>query len=208
MAVITEIEKTNKNKGNMYNVYIDGDLLGLCHIEAIVKNGLSKGRDVDIEHIKSVLYESNKLVALEQSIKYLSKTLKTEKEMRSNLVQKGFENSIIDTVIEKLKEYKYIDDVRYVESFKNASKTKGLYRIRFELKQKGVSEEILQECLSDEEDDMEQVLVVARKYMRNKEVNIKNLHKLYQHLLSRGFGYDISNNVINIIKEEMQGEME
>ena len=202
MAIITKLEKTTRNKGNMYRVFVDEEEVGLFHIEALVKCGAFVGKVFELNDLQKAMFESNRLVALEQSIKYLAKSLKTEKEVVDNLKTKGYTELIIDQVISKLKEYNYIDDSKYAKSFVSSCSSKGPYRIRFELKTKGVSDEIIEEAIDSMPDDTENLERLASKYIRGKELNIKTFSKLYQYLLSRGFERDKVVSVVNKLKAD------
>ena len=202
MAVITQLIKTNRNKGNMYKVFLDDEEIGLFHIEALVKNGAFVGKEFEPENLKQIMFESNKLVAMEQSIKYLAKALKTEKELRDNLRSKGYEDKIIDDVVLKLKEYDYIDDLKYALAFVNSATSKGPYRLKFELKLKGISDEIIEEALADLPDDSDNLQRLANRYLKGKELNQKTFSKLYQYLMGRGFESDKVASIINKLKDD------
>ena len=204
MAVVTKLEKTNKNKGNMYKLFVDEEEIALVHIEAIVKNGMFVGKEVDLNTLKELIFESNKVIAFDQALKNLSKSMKTEKDICTNLKQKGFEAEVVDSVISKLKEYGYINDYNFAKYYVNGSKTKGQHRLKAELKLKGVDDEIIQNLLDDidEEETIENIEKLASKYMKSKEVDQKNLQKLYQYLARRGFDSEDIMRVINRMREE------
>ena len=65
--------------------------------------------------------------------------MKTEKEIRTFLKKKGYLEEVENYVIDKMKDYGYIDDETYAASYAaGASKRKGSRLIQLELKQKGV----------------------------------------------------------------------
>ena len=38
MAIITNIVKTNKNKGQLYELFLDDESIGYYHLQVIIKN--------------------------------------------------------------------------------------------------------------------------------------------------------------------------
>ncbi len=204
MAVVTRLEKTNKNKGSMYKLFVDENEIALVHIEVIVKNGMFVGKEVDVDTLKELVFESNKVVAFELALKYLSKSMKTEKDIYTNLKQKGFDDRTTKSAILKLKEYGYINDYNYAKYYINSTKTKGQYRLKAELKLKGVDETIIQDLLDDidENETIENIEKLADRYMKSKETNQKNLQKLYQFLARRGYGNEDIMRVINKFRED------
>ena len=92
-----------------------------------------------------------------------------------------------------MEDYRFIADDDYAEGYvKTYSKSKGKRLLKMELKQKGVSEEDMASALSLVDDESENALAVAQKYMKNKEKDAKNTLKCYKYLLSKGFGYDVA----------------
>ena len=71
MAIITEIKQTTKNKSQMYEIFVDGESLGLYHIETIVKHSIKVGMRVDVAVLANALKESTTLVAMEKVLNYI-----------------------------------------------------------------------------------------------------------------------------------------
>ena len=132
----------------------------------------------------------------------ISKSVKTEKQVRDKLISKGYLGEIVDKVIEKLKEYGYVDDgdfsSRYVSTYKGV---KGRLLIKNELRKKGVSDTHVQEALSSIDSQEEAAKKLAEKYLKNKEITKQNLLKCYKYLLSKGFDYDDSKSAISSFEE-------
>lgn len=207
MAIITDVIPTKKQNGNMFEVFIDGESYGLIHIEAFIKSGLKKGKDVDIKTLKETIDSSSILVAIDMVNKLLSKTLKTEKEIKTYLNQKAFNEFVVNQTVEKFKEYKIINDLSYADRYISSKKTHyGKKRLKMELINKGVDDKTLDTAFSEFENDFESMLSLAKKYMRNKIVDIKNLAKLSNYLYSRGFDYEDINRVVRIFKEGINDE--
>ena len=190
---ITKIEIQKKNK-NRVNLYLDEEFFCGLSLETVLKNHLKEGIEVEEDKIKFLIFETEKEMALSKAVGYISKCQKTKKEVYKYLIQKGYDEEIINYVISKLEEYNFVDDTLYAKNYiKFKNKNSGSRKIEMELKQKGINEEVAKESLEKYSNDREYVLMVATKYMKNKEKDLKNKQKAYRHLASRGF---ISEDII------------
>lgn len=127
---------------------------------------------------------------------------RSEKEIFWRLERRKFSQSVIEKVIGDFKEQGLIDDAKFVQDWVQARRKKGLgwKRIRFELKQKGIKEESLEENTSAEKDEYKFALEIAKEQkdsIMKKGVDInKAKQRLFNFLLRRGFQADTSREVI------------
>jgi len=68
-------------------------------------------------------------------------------ELTRKLIGKGFDRAVVDSVVERLQADRLLDDHRYVESFValHAARGHGPVRVRADLRQMGVAEELVLE---------------------------------------------------------------
>lgn len=197
MAVITDIVQTRKNKAQMFEVFVDGESLGLYHIETLVKHSLKVGLQVEEQVLKNALQESAVLIATEKTLNLLSKSMKTQKDIETYLKDKGFTPAVVECVIVKLKEYNYINDALYAKYFVTSkSKKEGNKKIFFDLKNKGVEESVIQDVLSKNGEDVNVIKQLAEKYLKNKLLDYRTKTKLFAYLASKGFEYENISSVI------------
>ena len=126
--------------------------------------------------------------------------LHSEYEIRKRLIKKQFESELIDKTIQYFKDIDFIDDRKFAKQWIVARLHKpfGASRIQFELKTKGIDEEILKEELAFATKDypeIETVTALARKrasvYDRIPQEKMKQ--RVYGYLVRRGFSsYAIS----------------
>ena len=196
---ITAITAQVKDKTRC-NIYIDGRFCCGLTMETVVKNRLKVGKIVSAEELSVMQLESEKNTAFDKALTFLSATRKTEKEIRLHLSKKGYLPAVIDYAVEKLREYGFINDEEYAEAYtESASKKKGGRLIRMELKNKGLSEEAIENALSelDEGQELETAKGILEKYMRGKTADKATLQKAYRHLMSKGFDYDTAKAAID-----------
>lgn len=202
MSLITKIEPQAKNKDRV-NIFLDDEFKLGCSLELAMLNHLKVNTEISDEQLEKLVFENEKGQALNKAVTLLGKNLKTRRQMRTYLNDKGYSKNIVDYVIDKLSEYNYINDINYATIYVKSVKNKyGKLKIINNLRQKGISEKDIDEVMQEFESDTQSILTLAQKYMKNKEINQDNMAKLYRHLLSKGFGYDEVNSVLRSIKGE------
>ena len=78
----------------------------------------------------------------------LKKPINLSKQVRDKLIAKGYEEKVIIRVIDFMKNYNFIDDKRYAESYiKEKMRTSGRNKIKFALSKKGISKNIIEDKL-------------------------------------------------------------
>lgn len=203
MQTVTKLEYQKNNKERV-NVYLDGSFFAGMSLENVIKFSLKEGREVDEQKLNELLFEENKQKAFQKSTDLISKFVKTEKQIKDYLKEKGFDEQVIFETVAKLKEYGFINDQAYVESYVGFKKNVcGAKKIKQELFAKGISKKLLDKV--DEllgEEGTSACENIAEKYMKNKEKTFENKVKLNRYLLSKGFDYaDINKVISKIIKD-------
>ncbi|MBQ0099807.1 MAG: regulatory protein RecX, partial [Firmicutes bacterium] len=142
--------------------------------------------------------------ALSKAINYISKTLKTKVQVINYLRTKGYEDEIVFKVIDKLKEYNYIDDVEYAKKYLEfSSKKQGAKLSNYKLMAKGIRKEDLEKANQESEIRYDiSCEKVLEKYLRNKEKTKENLIKASRYLLGKGFNYEDIENAVSKLREE------
>ena len=200
-----EIQKNNKTRANLY---LDGEFAFGLEMLTVMKLGLKTGKEVSEATIREAVFDSEKSVALTKAVNYLSRAMKTVRQMRDYLAGKGYSKQIIDYVLERLQEYRYVDDELYAKLYveQNAA-NKGERRIKQELQLKGVPVSVIDKhCVIPAETTEESARILAGKYMRSKTCDVKTLVKLQRYLLSRGYGYDVVNRVTRDFGQETEND--
>ena len=137
--------------------------------------------------------------AREKAVYYLQFSGKTEQELRKKLAEQEFSPASVDSAIEFVKKYRYLDDEDYARRFveKNGTK-KSRKQMIYELTQKGVSREILDLVLEDMEVDEEAqilALLVKRDYS-GEGATREEKQKISAYLARKGFSYDAISSAL------------
>jgi len=129
---------------------------------------------------------------------------RSEHEVRQRLKLKGYDDAVINGVIEDLKKTGNINDEKFarfwIESRMNANPM-GDVVLKQELKRKGISDLIIEATLQDKAnnyDEYEVAFSMAReKYKRFQKLDSrKALKRVYDFLSRRGFKYDIIRKIV------------
>lgn len=198
MNEITEITPQVKDKRRC-NIYVDGRFYCGLTLEATVKNRLKVGQIIDPERLSEIQLESERNTAFDKALTHMSATQKTEKQMRDFLQKKGYLSAVVEYVIEKLHSYNFLNDGEYAESYvESAAKRKGGRLIRMELREKGVSDEKIDNALGglDEEREIQTAREILQKYMRGKTSDTETLQKAFRYLMGKGFDYEIIKSAL------------
>lgn len=196
MAQITAITPQVKDKERV-NVYVDGRFYCGMRLETVMANRLKVGNEIAPEKLDAIQEENERAQALDKAMTHLSATMKTEKQMRDFLKKKGYVDGVCDYVLEKLREYRFVDDEQYCAQYaESASKNMGARRIAMELKQRGADEAAIEQALSGLAGQSDAAKSVAEKYMRGREFTKENLSKTFRYLMGRGFDYETAKDAL------------
>ncbi|MDM8566987.1 regulatory protein RecX [Candidatus Halobeggiatoa sp. HSG11] len=112
-------------------------------------------------------------------------------ELKNKLIRKGFIENVVDEVLSKLRTDRLLSDERFAESYIRYRTKKGFgpIRIKQELRQRGITGDLVSEQLNGNEDfwitQVQQVY--KKKFGSNSPKNDKELAKHMRFLQTRGF---------------------
>lgn len=199
---ITSIEKCKRARGR-YNLYINGKFgFGLSE-EILLEKCLKSGDNLDEKEIEEIKSLDEKRKALNAAFRFLSFRMRSEKELRNKLSEKNYKSEIIDTVIERLGELKYINDEDFTKLWiKERMSQKGKVVLRQELFKKGIDKKIIEELLDNVDNDSEykaaKELIEKKKEFQKDFEKKEAFKKIGGFLLRRGFRYDIVKKIIDL----------
>lgn len=143
---------------------------------------------------------------LNAAYRFLSFRSRSEKEIRDFLRKKKAPDEITERVIVKLKEQKFLNDETFarmwVES-RSRVKPRSQFVLKMELKQKGISEEIIEQVMHSSQTEVHSDLALAKKLVEQKMKRYKGMEKqdIYQKLggvlARKGFTWEVSKKAID-----------
>lgn len=143
------------------------------------------------------------------SIKYLSLRPRSEKEIVDYLKKKKSPEDILLRIIAKLKEHKFIDDTLFAKMWidsRNRAKPRSKWLLTRELREKGISHEIIESIFLYSEAKSD--LSLAKEAIEKRIVKYRELprQEIYQKvggfLARRGFNWETSKRAIDDLLKE------
>lgn len=128
--------------------------------------------------------------ALDLAILYLGNREHSRKEIITKLQRKQFTGDVVEKTLSRLDELGLLDDrsfaLNYVGS-RSKKKPSGHYKLRYELRQKGISEEVIDEVLSEYDSSSHCLDAALKKLPFLKGDDRYRRRKLHAFLMNRGF---------------------
>ena len=132
--------------------------------------------------------------ARNSAMRLLARREHSRAELRGKLVGRGFENDLVEELLQGLEDQDLLSDERFAMSLiaSRAETGYGPKRIDLELRNRGVSEELAREALAKAEVDWEERVTdqVARKFGSDPAQTFPEWARRARYLERRGFGQD------------------
>lgn len=202
-----KIEKFSKHRNGMYHLVLEDGNKIKTHEDLILKYNLILTKEVDDSLLEQLHNENQIYEIYEVALKYLNIRLRSYKELYEYLVKKGYEKTIVNTVLDILLKQGYLDDKIYATSFvhdKILMSSYGPGKIRGELERYGISSEVIDEAIIsfDEELEKERIEKLINKQIKanhNKGAMLLK-KKIQSYLLNLGYSTILVNKTLNGMK--------
>jgi regulatory protein len=195
---ITDIQTQKRNR-NRLSVYVDGKYSFSLDYTSFSRSGLHVGDSLSGEQVQALSQNDEVFRGRDYALDLLSRSERTEHELKTRLFRKGFSAAAVRKVIQRLKETGLIDDRTFAQHWVDelfSSRPMGRMRAEYELRRKHVDSGIFEDvCGSRFVPGAEQVL--ARKTAEKKLGALAGYpqetarRRLHDYLKSRGFEFEI-----------------
>ena len=198
---ISAIKPQKKNK-NRCSIFIDGEYRFGLSREIVIKYDLHEGDEIDENHISAVLLQEEREKVRTRAYKILQYRQRSVLELGTRLKDVGFDESLVDDVVEQFVADDTLNDRRFAEAFVHdytTVKPKGNRFIYHELLKRGIDKAIIQSVLAgrDEKDLIRTIL--QKKTQAYDLQKPKERQKVLTQLLNRGFTSEL---VYDMIREQ------
>src|SRR5580765_1006348 len=152
---------------------------------------------------------------MNRAVKLLAAKPRPVRELRERLLEKLWTNDeIVDAVIDKLKDYKYLDDEQYARDLavsKLRQKPQGKRRLQQSMSQKKLDKETVEAAITEAfeklpENELIDLAIEKRLRLKGKPQTRENLKKFYDHLLRQGFGFDLIREKMSVVADRSATE--
>lgn len=153
--------------------------------------GLKEEMDLSDELYQQIVEEIFIPRAKRRAMHLLEKMDRSEKQLRLKLKDDGYPPEAVETAIDYVKSYHYVDDERLARSYIRFYQTsRSRMRLMQDLMKKGIDKEVIQRCM-EEENETSQIEMIHRlmekKHYDNSNATREEKAKMYRFLMQRGF---------------------
>ena len=209
---ITALEPQARNP-ERYNLYVDGHFLLGVNASIVLQMGLEVQQELlpeQVEHLHNAEAEQQ---AVDRALNYLSFRPRSREEVRRYLRRKETPPEIIEAALERLDHLDFVNDRAFASFWienREQFNPRGAHALKNELRMKGVEREVVDELVSDEQDEE-----LALRAGRRKALTLINIpgmdyttfrNRLGSFLQRRGFGYEVSKRTVSSLWKELRAE--
>lgn len=206
---ITNIKKS----GTAYSVTTDQEEESelKLHPEIVSIYNIRANKILSQSEWHEIIKENDYKFCYKKALDLLTRRLHSEHELKTKLKNKHFEYKTIDNVINVCKELAFIDDQRFAEIYFTELQAKGYgpSRIRQQFFKKYIPKDIIDKILrenSNAENDLAMLTQLAErksKSLSREKDPRKKREKLFRHLVSKGFSFDLINQALDSLSNEI-----
>lgn len=204
MMIVTDIKKQVHNK-NKVSIFVDDNYYDSFFDETYISSKIKIGDELTDDQFLKIKLESEKKLSFNKSLDYIAHRMRAISEVRQYLKRKDFCDEAIDYAIDKLYEYKYIDDKKFANAYTKDRiniKLKGKRYILAQLNKYKIDKEIIQSIEDEYDYDKEyenaQKLVIKLNKKHVKEENkYKRVQKISAAMARMGYDWDTIKTAIN-----------
>ena len=204
--MIKMIITSKPGNGNKVHIYIDNKYTLTLYDDFWYRSGYSEGQEISDDELASLKGEAGFRSAYEKGLKYLSMRAYSEKELYNKL-KMNFGDEAADRAIDKINSFGYLNDDEYCREYAEylfKVKKYDIKRISYELKNKGIDPETIDNTLKtlDNEPIQRIIDMLRSKYERNLETE-KDRKRLVNRFIRMGYSYRDIKDAFSEVGAEM-----
>lgn len=207
MPTITRIKQ--QKDANRTNIYLDGKFAFGIPLEILLKYHLNVDKELSEETIKVLKDEDTEERIYARAVNFSTIRPHSEKEIRDWFKRKKVPEDVVEVVFNRLKNLDLVDDLHFSKWWIEQRQTfrpKPKRFIQFELRKKGVKNEIITELLSEWGPENEESIALSIAEKRHKRLtNLpvdEQRKKLSGFLARRGFSWSKVKKVVDQLVEK------
>jgi regulatory protein len=198
MNIITDITAQKRNKGRL-NLFIDGRYAFSLALEAAA--GLKIGQPLSEAEIAGLKTADTYAQAKNDAVRLISYRPRSVREVTQKLVQKGYDDLVIERVVQHLQEVELLNDRAFADYWveqRLTFKPRSRLALQHELRGKGVDRRVIETAVADIDEEEAAHQAIAAKLWQWRDLPQEQFEqKAGQYLQRRGFGYDIIRPVLH-----------
>ncbi len=204
---ITALEFQKKNPDRV-NVFLDGRFA--FGLPAIIAARLKPGQLLADAEVQALQAEGSIETAYDRTLNYLSYRPRSRAEVVRYLEKRDLPEGQIETVVERLERAGLLDDeafARYWVENRERHRPKGLRALRYELREKGIGNEIMDRVLVSVDVSDSAYRSAARKARQLAHLDEQSFtRKIVEYLARRGFDYEVAREAAGRHRAELAAD--
>lgn len=205
MATVTALKPQKNNK--RVNVYLDDEFAFGIDLDNLVRFGIKIEKQFTKEEIDKIINEAEFQKTFGKILNFSTLRPRSEKEVFDWMKRKKVPESMHKKLFSRLNKLDLLDDTKFAQwwigqrlEFKQKSKRE----IQFELRQKGVNDQVIKIAL--EQSSIDETKLAKKQFEKNKYKWVKfdektQKQKALAFLARKGFNWETIKSVIKYGKE-------
>ena len=197
MPIVTRLAPQKNNK--RVNVYLDGEFAFGIDLDNLVKFGIRIEQEFSQAEIDKIIHAAEFAKTYNKLLNFATLRPRSEKELFSWLKRKKVPVTIHKKLFTRLKRLDLVDDIKFAKWWieqRLTFKLKSKKELKYELRQKGIDRNIIDEVLANNEIDEEKI---AKKLLAKRR--FKDNQKAFAFLARKGFDFNTIKSVVKYTQE-------
>jgi len=184
-AIKQQVKRTDR-----YSLFVDGVYAFSLSEGALVAQGLASGQELTGAELQALKKAAGLDKAYGNALRYVAMRPRSEWELHDYFRRKGIDDEAATQIADRLRGLGLLDDLDFARTWlanRRLLKATSKRRLRLELQQKRVPDDIISQVLTEDEADERSVLA---ELIAKKSARYPDRQKFMQYLARQGFGFD------------------
>ena len=215
---MNKIQSIQPAKGDQVIVTIQTSSGTIPHVSTmhlVLKYHLEEGMRLKEDDYKTFLKDNEYELLYQKAILFISHQMRTVSEVKKKLRQTTKDESLIDRIVQELKQHNYLGDIQYVKEYVTEKLTYDLVgpiHIKDKLVQKGVHFDVIDgELIRYSEDiesaKVEELLMRELKYPIKKPY-LKFLDSFKRKCVTKGFHLHVVGSIVSRFQDDILDQID
>ncbi len=195
-------------KRSIIHLFLDGEAAFDLHRKVAQEAGLFIGLELSVEQVQEIQQRDAYFRALDAAYRFLAHRTRSEAEVRTRLSRGKIAPDLMEQVVAKLKQQRFLDDVEFARQWaerRAVRSPRSRAVVRWELRTKGVEAGIIEETVESLDDEEAAYTAGLRRASRLTTQDYQEFRKLlWDFLIRRGFRYDVTGRAVERLWQELR----
>ncbi len=205
MNTITAIRDSPRQQ---VKIFLDGKLAFSIQKETATRECLQVGKELSVPGIATLKQSDISQRCLNTALRYLSYRPRSEWELQERLTRRGFASGTVTATVAQLKERGLVNDQSFAQFWKDnrtSFRPRSQRLTRLELKRKGVPEDVIDQVVTDIDDNESAHQAALSKIRTLSTPDYDVFHRrLASYLQRRGFTYRVIERTVKQVWQERE----